>query len=268
MAFLEAKRIILPAAELVDPAGHGVPHRPGMTAPYQSIPEALAAYRAGDPVPLLNAEVFGGKDRIGIKPLKYLDIWLGRTETPHVWVQHDPMTLQQKAEMFAEIHDEVTTSLESKGNILPVKTVTLHNGKSPRFVLAVTTLGSQVDNKMKAAIAANLTEASGVPVATKLVKGGRINPPKEVFDASLMLGLEPGVIGPLVTRSNMDRVTRWYYVDEGQDQKTPVELALSQTDSLIMQKDAFERLLTDYEREFLRVEQGFYPLRVESTPAQ
>lgn len=252
-------RIVFRANFATSDASLGAPH-PNFLRPHVPVIDTLSALRRGDPSHMVFASVLSNGERVGVGPLRYLTAWLDRTETPRVWVSHDPMNLREKEYMFADIQPQVSATLNTDAPIKPIKTLTIHFPGQIPAVVAVTGLDEVADRAVRIEIAKDLTQSRGGEtreeqdkrkVSMTSVKNARVNLQTEDFDISDVFGLKPGAIGPLVEKLS-PKLEAWYYVNKrGVDPSTPVELALSLRDSVIMPKEAFEAFMRDYEREFL-----------------
>jgi hypothetical protein len=162
---------------------------------------------------------------------------------------HEQLSLRLKRVMFRYIEEEVGNRLETDGPIKPIVTTTLHIPSDEPKTVAVTSMNRRIDKADRAQIKEDL----GPLVSNKAMKSAKINPPPEIFDPFQRLGLKPGIIGPFVNISPVEPapLDSWYYLREEDKAKTPVEVALSFCDSLILRGEDFNKLLAAYQQKFL-----------------
>lgn len=219
-----------------------------------SIPTALSEWSKGNDNPVWSIAAFGNGDYLTAGATQYISWWLNDTQTPHAWLYHRPLDLTEKEAMFSLARAAIAEKIGSNEPTRPVKTVTLSlptEGSSSPYV-AITSLAQQINNPVRRAVADSLG------ISPKVVKAARFNPPE--IDAPVTLGLQAGVVGPFLPLAAAERIRAWFYLRGDTSEATPVEIAVSQKDSLIIQRQGFESLIADYNKDFLQGYAQFIPI--------
>lgn len=166
-------------------------------------------------------------------------------DIPHIYLTHEP--LRDKRAYLESVRDEIATIMGTALSPRALITVTLTFATTVgpcRFLLGG--VGRRIDNKVKAYVATDAANQLGIDITNKQIKGAVINP-ADGWNPSVGIGLEPGIIGPLLEEVPDRSVLGYFMLAEDAAEvapETPVEIALSQTESLILPYEALAPLLS------------------------
>lgn len=221
--------------------------REGGTDFIPPLADCLNRWRNGDSNGLLSRAVMLGQAQISTLAITMMVEVLEDKQAPHLFLTHSPT--DNPAEKAAELERysaQIAATLGSTEPLRPVRTVTLGLRTEPALTpVMVTTLGVSVSKETRRAIADDLNASSAA------AKNATINPELLRWDPALFLAIMPGLVGPFIEPVMKGSVVAWYYIQDGVSETAPVEIAVSFTDSLIMQREAFEEILKEYDQAFL-----------------
>lgn len=213
---------------------------------------SLEQWKKGDSIPMTTRAIILGQAQISTLAIMMAYECLDAQGAPYLFVTYPPTNYPREKTVHLEQHAEtIADTLNTSEPLRSVRTVTL--ALKTELVLTpvmITTLGGSVEKDTRRAIATDLNASN--PAS----KNATLNPELIKWDPALFLGMMPGIVGPFVDPWFARSVAAWYYLPEDVTATAPVEIAISFTDSLIVQKQAFEVLLGEYEKRVL--EPGFY----------
>lgn len=186
--------------------------------------------------------------QFGNRQIDTFAMWFLLSGLPHsrrsnyLIISHPPVeSLAKKYELFEPLLPEVASFFDTDKALRPVKTVTLTNttGNTPLRVL-VTGVGKQIDGVARRFIGSDLG------VSNKAMKAAVINS-VDGWDPTIELGTKPGIIGPFLPRRALENLHGFYYLEDDLSESTPVDIALSDVESLVVTKAVFEEFMYYYQ---------------------
>ncbi len=171
----------------------------------------------------------------------------------HTYLTHEP--LLDKQAYLETIRDEIANYMVTTLPPRPLRTITLTFATTVgprRFLLGG--VGRRIDNSVKTYVARDAASTFGITITNKQIKGAAINQ-SEGWNPSAGIGLEPGIIGPLLEVVPDQSILGYFMLAEDPAYvapETPAEIALSQTESLILPFGEVESLLSVAQAAFVR----------------
>ncbi len=234
---------------LISPAAYNIAtletlQRPGALDQIPDLLTSLKRWKDDDFSLLLWRETVLGRAQVPMRSMMFAYAWLTHHQAPFLFLRHEPVgSIPEKRAVLAA-HQEQIAPVMGLETPKPVKTVTLKIGAEDPVRVVVTSLDRNIDKAAKAAIAQDL----GLP--NSALKNMVINP-EDGWDPYLHLGALPGVIGPFMMPRGNDHISRCYFLQDDTSAQAPIEVAMSYFESLILQRGTFERLMRDYEDQFI-----------------
>ena len=221
--------------------------REGGTDFIPPLTECLARWRNGDGNGLLSRAIMLGQAQISTLAITMMVEALEDKQAPHLFLTHSPTDNPvEKAAELEKYSAQIAATLGSAEPLRPVRTVTLGlKTEAALTPVMVTTLGVSVSKETRRAIVTDLN------VSSAAAKNATINPELIKWDPALFLAIMPGLVGPFIEPVMKGSVAVWYCLQDGVSETDPVEIAVSFTDSLVVQRRTFEHLLQEYDKAFL-----------------
>ncbi len=219
-------------------------HQPGQPDPEPSLQTSLDRFKAGDPSWLVYRETILQAAQMPAKAIAFIDEGLRLNSVPYLYDSHEPfLDMESKASYLEsdEFREHVSQQFDTEHPVLPVRTVTVRfSGTPPRYT-TVTSVGRNIDDRVRESIATDLGIQNPARVAKK---GTRVNPSYKDFDPALMLGMLPGIVTPFFLPLRWD--LKSYYVQNEHSSQSLVELPLDFRNSVVMEQGMFEGLMMHF----------------------
>ncbi len=211
---------------------------------------ALESWSHESPGLLFDRETMLKHDQLWTDAILFMYEWLTENGEPFV-LKTSPISLRnpQNKQDFLRSHTaEITAGLgiEASEENMPqsVRTVTLavpgiveSPGRKPVLVTAATN-DPFIDKATK------VTIGKDFGLSAKKAKDTSINDPE--FDAPIWLGMSPGIVCPFIPPGLAVPIKGFYYLQRDLPPTTPVEIAISPLESLVMRRGPFERMLENF----------------------
>lgn len=183
--------------------------------------------------------------RAHMAPQFVLDLYaeLTRNGLPHyVFTHESTRSAKEKDRLIGRHAKEIMDALGILARELPdpLKTITLRykEGDRPRHILVSAVGDFELDKEDRRTI------AQEVGVSNTIMKAAAIVTDQILFPPTIMLGLIPGIVSPIIEPHLCCNIRGVYYRQPNPDKF--IELAVSPIDSLVLRADDFTRSMTEY----------------------